>query len=102
MADINKETLEHLAGLARIEISEKDESKLLEDLRKIFDYFEELKEVDTENVEPMVGGNIFSENVFREDAEGESYGNLCGKSEKLKGAFPEKEGGFLKVPPVFE
>lgn len=94
---INKKTLEYLAELSRIELREKDEGKLLKDLQKILEYFEELKEVDTENIEPMTGGTI-GKNVFRNDEEGPAPSNAEGLVEQ----FPEKENGFLKIPPVFE
>lgn len=96
---ITKKTLEYLAELARIQISGKEE-KLLKDLQKILAYFDELKEVDTENVEPMAGGTI-EMNVFREDEQATSD-KRQGKMENLIEAFPEKENGFLKVPAVFE
>ncbi len=110
MALINKNELEHLAGLARIEISDKEEDILLKDLYKILDYFEEIKSVNTNNIEPLTGGNIFSVNVFREDeiieADKRELGkievDLRGKNEKLKKAFPKEKDGFLKIPPVFE
>ncbi|MEE8131522.1 MAG: Asp-tRNA(Asn)/Glu-tRNA(Gln) amidotransferase subunit GatC [Candidatus Paceibacterota bacterium] len=102
MASINRENLKHLTELARIEIEEKDEEKLLKDLQEILDYFEELKEVDTKNVESMSGGNIFLSNVFRNDTDSYGlYADLYGRNEKLKGVFPEEEDGFLKIPPVF-
>jgi len=94
---INKKTLEYLAELSRIELDKKSEEKLLEDLQKILEYFEQLKEVDTENIEPMAGGTI-EKNVFRNDEGGSAPGNAEGLIEQ----FPEKENGFLKIPPVFE
>ncbi len=101
---INKRTLEHLAELTRIEISDKKqetsdkEDKLLKALREILAYFEELKEVNTENIEPMAGGTI-EKNVFRDD---EGSENVKTKNENLIEQFPEKQNGYLKVPPVFE
>ncbi len=41
---IDKKTLEHLAELARIKLDGRQEEKLLHDLGKILDHFEELKE----------------------------------------------------------
>ncbi|PIV64898.1 MAG: Asp-tRNA(Asn)/Glu-tRNA(Gln) amidotransferase GatCAB subunit C, partial [Candidatus Nealsonbacteria bacterium CG01_land_8_20_14_3_00_12] len=55
---INKKTLGYLAELSRIELNKESEEKLLKDLQKILAYFEELKEVDIENIEPMAGGTI--------------------------------------------
>ncbi len=95
---INKKTLEHLAELGRIELNKKSEDKLLGDLQKILEHFDELKEVDTEGVEPLAGGTI-EMNVFRED---EINDKRQTTNDKLIEAFPDKEGDFLKVPPVFE
>ena len=100
MPEINKETLEYLAGLGKLRIDRRAEEKLLNDLQKILAYFEELKEVDTEGIEPMAGGT-FDTNVFRGD-ESKIAKTLIADREKLLRAFPEKTGDFLKVPPVFE
>lgn len=96
MASIDKETLEHVAELARIELTPHEEEKLLIDLQKILDYFEELTSLDTSGVKAMSGGTALT-NVFREDEERENTNQGFGKE-----SFPEKEGGFLKIPPVFE
>ncbi len=95
---IDKKTLEYLAELSRIELDKKHEEKLLKDLQKILGYFEELKEVNTENVEPMAGGTI-EKNVLRGD---ELINESKTSSVQLTGQFPEKESGYLKIPPVFE
>jgi len=112
---INKKTLEYLAELSRIELEAlmpesgrgPDQSigkKLLKDLQKILDYFEELKEVNTENVNGVkpVAGGMTKVNVFRED---DSTRINADKNADLRGklveAFPKKEKDFLKVPAVF-
>ncbi|MDP3014944.1 MAG: Asp-tRNA(Asn)/Glu-tRNA(Gln) amidotransferase subunit GatC [bacterium] len=95
---INKKTLEHLVELSRIELDKKSEEKLLGDLQKILGHFEELEGVDTENVEPIAGGTELK-NVFRED---ESNVSCQMSNVKIVEAFPEKENGFLKVPPIFQ
>jgi aspartyl-tRNA(Asn)/glutamyl-tRNA(Gln) amidotransferase subunit C len=93
---INKQTLEKLAGLARIEISKNREEKLLSDLKAILGHFDELKEVDVSDIKPMSGG-VELINVIREDEPIESETEAIDLIE----SFPEKEGRFLKVPPVF-
>ncbi len=93
---IDKKTLEHLAELSRIKLNEKEEGKLIKDLQKILDHFEELKLLDTSGVEPMNGGTELK-NVFREDEERINTNQGQGTE-----AFPEPKNGFLKVPPVFE
>lgn len=97
MAEINKKTLEHLADLARLELDAKEGGKLLNDFGKILAHFEELQELDTENVPPIAGGTELK-NVLRED--GETTGSLA--PDKVVEQFPEKEKRYLKVPPVFE
>ncbi|MGC9603207.1 MAG: Asp-tRNA(Asn)/Glu-tRNA(Gln) amidotransferase subunit GatC [Minisyncoccia bacterium] len=92
---LTKKDLEKLAELSRMELNGKEEEKLLKDLGKILDYFEKLKEVNTEGVSPMTGGTE-SENVLREDG-----GSSNIDKNKAIEAFPENSGGFLRVPPVF-
>lgn len=96
---INEKTLKYLADLARVDVSGMEE-KLTKDLGGILNYFEQLKEVNTDGVEPMTGGT-FEKNVFREDAS-EIKKEINATNEEIIEAFPEKECGFLKVPPVFE
>ena len=93
---INKQTLEYLANLARIELDPNEEKKLLRDLQSILDYFEELTSLDTKGVAPMTGGTTLK-NVFREDTERENTNRGTGVD-----AFPETKDGYLKIPPVFE
>lgn len=93
---INKKTLKHLAELARIELNAREEEKILKDIQKIVGYFKELQELNTQGVAPMSGGTSLK-NVFRDDAEGESTNRGAGREH-----FPEEQGGFLKIPAVFE
>ncbi|MDI6821192.1 MAG: Asp-tRNA(Asn)/Glu-tRNA(Gln) amidotransferase subunit GatC [Patescibacteria group bacterium] len=93
---ISKKDLENLAELARIELKESEEKKLLKDLESILKHFDELKEANTKKVKPMTGGT-FLENIFRSD---ESLSRL--DPDGAIKQFPEKTRGFLKVPPVFE
>jgi aspartyl-tRNA(Asn)/glutamyl-tRNA(Gln) amidotransferase subunit C len=102
MSQINEKSLEYLLSLARIkEPDAKRREKLLKDLSKILDYFNELKEVDTQNVEPLSGGT-FLENVVREDSF--KYRTLQQKAQEREisvSQFLERENDYLKIPPVF-
>lgn len=93
---ITKKELEHLAELARLELTAREEEKLLNDLAKILDYFDELTALDTSHVAPMTGGTRKT-NAFRADGERANTGRGKGVD-----AFPETERGFLKIPPIFE
>ena len=97
MAEINKKSLNHLADLARLELSEKESEKFLGDLEKILNHFQGLEGVDTENVTPMTGGTEIK-NAMRGDEERK---NSLSPDLAVE-AFPEKEKHWLKVPSVFE
>ncbi|MGB9609035.1 MAG: Asp-tRNA(Asn)/Glu-tRNA(Gln) amidotransferase subunit GatC [Minisyncoccia bacterium] len=90
---INKRAIKHLAELSRIKLTEKEEEKILKDLQKIIDYFNELKTVDVSGVLPMTGGTNLK-NIFRKDDEENPY---LGKGKK---SFPDAKNDFLKVPKI--
>lgn len=92
---INQKVLKHLANLARIELSDREEKKLIDDLRSILSYFEKLQELDTENVPAMNGGTSLT-NIFREDAD-----RIDTQKQHGAESFPEETAGYLKVPSVF-
>mgnify|MGYP001587354871 CR=1 FL=1 len=96
MIEINKKSLAHLADLARLELSENESEKFQKDLGNILNYFEELNALDTSKVFPMTGGTNLK-NMFREDGDIAPFNS----QDKLIEAFPEKEHGQLKIPPVF-
>ena len=99
MSEINKKSLEHLAGLARIELKGGEEEKFLADLKKILEHFEELRTLHTENIQPLTGGTE-QKNIMREDEVFKE--NHFVKAEKITSQFLEEEKGYLKIPPVFE
>lgn len=101
MDKINKETLEHLLSLARLDVAEGDKAKLLSDIRSILGYVDLLNEADTKGVEPMTGGNLHA-GVLREDGVDidEKKRNISGSGHVIE-AFPAAEDGYLKTPPVF-
>lgn len=104
MVAINKTTLERLAELARIELDGRSEEKLLKDFGEILGHFEELQGLDTEGVEPMAGpvklrhgaSGTHLRSIAREDEPERTPDTGKGKEQ-----FPEVEGEFLKIPPVF-
>ena len=98
MSEINKKSLEHLADLARLEINPKKEEKFIKDFQGILEHFQELQNLNTENVLPIIGGTQIK-NVFRED---EKKRDKTVETRSVVDAFPERERGYLKVPPVFE
>ena len=100
MSTIGKKELEHLAKLARIELTPEEEEKLLKDLGNILGHFEELQQLDTANVPPMAGGTDLV-GVFRDDSADEGGRESTNHGAGVD-AFPESKDGYNVVPPVFE
>ena len=92
--DIN--TIRSLAHLARLEFNETKEQEMLSDLNKILNWMEQLNELNTDNVEPLI--HMSEEvNVMREDlAE-----NTVTHEEALRNA-PKKDSDYFRVPKVME
>jgi aspartyl-tRNA(Asn)/glutamyl-tRNA(Gln) amidotransferase subunit C len=97
MAKLSIEQIEHIAKLSRLELSDDEKKRYSEQLSSVLDYVEQLKEVDTENVEPTANVTGLS-NVWRED-EIEESGIKYSDIEKNAPEF--KDGNFI-VPGVFE
>ena len=83
--------------LSRIECSEEEQEALLRDLEKILVLFEELNEINTENVSPCNQVLEGMANVMRED----SVGNILTREDFLSNA-PSQVGGLVRVPPVMK
>ena len=100
MSKIDKKQVEHIAELARIKLSDNEKEKFSKELSQILDYFEKLKEVNTENVSPIsqVTG---IKNVLREDEEEKIEKQKRDKRrENILKNVPEKEGEYIKVKSV--
>jgi aspartyl-tRNA(Asn)/glutamyl-tRNA(Gln) amidotransferase subunit C len=67
---IDKETVEKVAHLARLELSESEKQDMIQDMSKILDFMAKLNELDTTGVEPLVymtdGANVLREDVVKQ------------------------------------
>ena len=86
--------VEHVAKLARLELSEEEKEKFSKQLGDILKYVEQMNEVDTTGVEPMSHA-IPMVNVMREDVVVSEN-----TKEELMANAPLKEGGFFRVPKI--
>jgi len=93
---VTREDVEKVAVLARLKLSESEIEEMTSQLNEILEYFEKLKELDTEGVEPL-SHVLPLKNVYREDRVKPSLS----QEEILKNA-PEKGHGHFKVPRVIE
>lgn len=91
---VNTDTLNYLAKLAKLDLAEEEKEQLLIELNNILTFVEQLQEVDTDNVEPLVFINE-NENVLRAD---EIVQNIS-QADALKNA-PLKNESYFLVPKV--
>ena len=94
--EISKEQAEHVARLARLEVSEDEKAMFARQLSSILTYIDQLKEVDTTGVEPTVTV-LPTDNVFREDDMRPSL-----PQEKALANAPDQADGFFRVPKILE
>jgi len=87
-------TVQHIAFLVRLGISEEEAEKFSEQFSSIIEYFNMLNEVDTTDV-PPASDIPNAENVLREDVVQPSMS----REEFLYNA-PQTERGYVKVPTV--
>lgn len=97
MSKLDKETVQYLSRLSRIECTEEEQNALLNDLKKILDYVEQLQEIDTENVAPCCHVLEGMANVLREDV----VGGVMDRQLFLDNA-PSHIGGMIRVPPILK
>ena len=88
--------VEHIARLARLELTDGQNARYRRQLEAILDYIAKLQELDTNDVPPTASGPA-AETPLRAD---EPRPGLS-KDELLKNA-PEQADGQFKIPPVFE
>lgn len=93
---ITQEIIEHIADLARLNLTEKEKEKLTSEMANIVAYMDKLNELDTTNVPPTSHVKPIH-NVFREDKIEKSYDR-----EKILANAPSRENGCFKVPRVVE
>lgn len=94
--NIDKQTLQKIAHLARLELHPSKEDQLKKDLEGILDWVEKLNELDTEGITPLTNMS-FEVNAFREDKVMEPLSQERG----LYNA-PDRQGDYFKVPKVLE
>ncbi len=91
---LDRDQVRKVAHLARLELTPAEEEKFTTQLSDILNYFEQLSELDTENVMPTTRA-IDVSNVTRSDSL-QPYGD---REAILEGA-PNRDGDFFKVPKI--
>ena len=96
MAKITRAEVEHVARLARLELTEGEQERMTAQLDAILGYIETLNALDTGGVEPTTTV-IPMVSVMREDVVRPSLD----REEALSNA-PDREGAFFRVPRIIE
>lgn len=96
---ISEEQVRHIGFLGRLKLSDAEVQRFSEQLSSIVDYFEQLNELDTTNVQPTAHA-LPIHNVFRPDEPGLTTQPL-GPDGVLANA-PQRDGSFFQVPKVLE
>ena len=92
---LTRKEVEHVAGLAKIGLSDEETEKFRGQLEEILEFVSRLQEVETKNVKPL-NQTTGLKNVWREDDVKPSHS----PAEALSNA-PDKKNGYLKVKPIF-
>ena len=96
MMDITQKEVEHVAKLARLELSEDEKGTFTRQLSAILTYMDQLKTLDTSDVEPTMTV-LPTENVLRDDEVRPSL-----PQERALANAPEQADGFFRVPRILE
>lgn len=94
---ISKKDVEHIAGLARIQLSNEEKSKFENELSGILSFIETLNKADTDRVMPVTGGTTLI-NESREDVPNAIFDTA--RAALIEEA-PESDRNYIKVKSVF-
>jgi aspartyl-tRNA(Asn)/glutamyl-tRNA(Gln) amidotransferase subunit C len=92
---ISKEEVQHIAKLARLELSGKEIEKMQKDMSVILDYFAILKKAKTvKSTSSIFFKNIGIEKVTRKD---KAISQTASLANNLVAMAPDKKDGYIKV-----
>jgi aspartyl-tRNA(Asn)/glutamyl-tRNA(Gln) amidotransferase subunit C len=91
---LDREQVRKVAHLARLALTEEEETQFATQLSSILDYFQQLSELNTDNVPPTTRA-IDASNVTRADVL-EPYPDR----DALLQEAPEQEGDYFRVPKI--
>ena len=92
--EVNDELIDKLVALAKLEFKGEEKKEIRQDMDRIMHLIDELNDVDTEGVEPLV---YLTDEVQR--LRPDSVEKSLDKAEALQKA-PQKDSDYFKVPKV--
>jgi aspartyl-tRNA(Asn)/glutamyl-tRNA(Gln) amidotransferase subunit C len=96
MPDVSREVVEHVANLAKLDLSDEEIDRLQNEMGRILEHADKLQEVDTDDIQGT-SHVIPMTNVYREDEVGQSL-----TPEEVVANAPDSAEEFFKVPRIVE
>ena len=93
---LNRDTVHHIALLARLALEPDEEAMFTDQLGHILDHFERLAALDTDAVEPTAHV-VAVEPAYRDDVVSNPPA-----AEELRANAPDRDEDFFKVPKIIE
>ena len=93
---LSKEEVEHIAELARLELTEEEIERYRSQLSDILDYADRLQALDTSDIPPTASVLKSGSNLRKDQVRD------CLLADELKMNAPEFEENQFRVPPVLE
>ena len=93
---INKEIITKLCGLSKLKFNKEEAELISEDLSKMVNFINQLNELETDGIEPLIHMNE-EVNNWREDKLGDVL-----DQEKALANSPVKDSTYFKLPKVLD
>lgn len=91
---IDKKTIEQIAKLSKLYITEQEAQQYGEQLSKVLGHFEQISKVDTQGIEPLITPTDIN-SFWRQDLVVKEL-----TAEEIVANAPQKTGNLFTVPPV--
>ena len=93
---LTREEVQHVAELAKLGVTEEETETYREQLSAILDYFNRLRQLDTDDVPPMASVLPLN-NVLRDDV-----AEACLPTDRLLGNAPDAEDDMFRVNAILD
>lgn len=98
MASFDRQTLEHLKKLCRLDTTAEEEAEILQSLNRVLTYMDQLKEVPTEGVKSC---RYVLRSMLKNQMRPDEIQDLLTQEEFLSNV-PDQIGGMVRVPPILK
>jgi aspartyl-tRNA(Asn)/glutamyl-tRNA(Gln) amidotransferase subunit C len=93
MARVTVETVDHVAGLAHLSLTDEERETFARQLDQVLEYAESIQSLDTADVPPM--SHALAERSFRPDVPGDGL-----ERERVLEDAPDPAEGLFRVPRI--